>query len=311
MVKRGIDRICISVSDMEESLAFFRDHTGMSVCADLALSPEKMQKFWNLPEGTTARAVGLKKDGQPSVLELVEFRPNTGKNIRDAAAIFDYGIYDIAFIVKDLDTTYNDLLAKGFTFIAPPKTYTPPWFPVEVKEAILIGPGGIPVAHLEMVGSPMGALKEDYGMIGDSAQVVENIDKALRFYKDILGLDLIADEKLPRGLVDDVLALPPDTDLRMAFLNRKGCNNPVVEFLEFSTKGSYVSSAGGPPNCGIFMISFETDDLAALAEKLRKERIAFLSGPMRMEIPCFGKADTILVEAPGRVMVELFERHKQ
>ena len=103
MVKRGIDRICISVGDMEESLAFFRDHAGMNVCADLELNPESIQKLWDLPEGTTARAVGLTKDGQPSVLELIEFRPNSGKCIRNGASIFDYCIYDIAFMVKDLD----------------------------------------------------------------------------------------------------------------------------------------------------------------------------------------------------------------
>ena len=59
------------------------------------------------------------------------------------------------------------------------------------------------------------------------------------------------------------------------------------------------------------MISFETDDLAGLNEKLRKGKVTFLSGPMEMEIPCFGMVDTMLVEAPGRVMVELFERHGQ
>jgi catechol 2,3-dioxygenase-like lactoylglutathione lyase family enzyme len=308
MIKRGIDRICVSVSDIDESLAFFRDYVGMTVCADQTLAPQNIQKFWDLPEGTSARSVSLQKDFQQSILELIEFQPNSGKNIRDNATIFDYGIYDIAFIVRDLDKTYEDLIAKGYKFIAPPKKYALSWFPFEVKEAILIGPGKIPIAHLEKINSPGGKINEDYGLIADSAQVVNNIEETLRFYRDILGLELIADEKLPRGLVDEVLALPSGTDLRMAFLNKQGSQNPVIEFLEFSTKGKTLTSTANPLNFGLFMISFEVTDLSGLIIKLQDEKIKFLSKPMKMEIPCYGKVRSLLIETPNKAMIELFER---
>ena len=308
MIKRGIDRICISVGNIDESLTFFRDYVGMTICADQTLPSHNIQKFWNLPEGTVARSVSLQKNSQPSILELIEFQPNSGKNIRDGSTIFDYGIYDIAFIVRDLDKTYEDLIAKGYEFIAPPKNYTPPWFPLEVKEAILIGPGKIPIAHLEMVNSPEKKPKEDYGLLADSAQVVNNIEETLRLYRDILGLDLIADQKLPRGLVDKVLALPKGTDLRMAFLNKQGSQNPVIEFLEFSTKGKPLTSIANPLNFGLFMVSFEVTDLSGLIIKLQDEKIKLLSKPMKMEIPYYGKVRSLLIESPNRAMIELFER---
>jgi len=308
MIKRGIDRICVSVSDIDESLAFFRDYVGMTVCADQILAPQNIQKFWNLPEDTRARSISLKKDSQLSILELIEFQPNSGKSIRNGSTIFDYGIYDIAFIVRDLDKTYEDLIAKGYKFIAPPQKYALPWFPLEIKEAILIGPDKVPIAHLEKINAPGENLKEDYGVLADSAQVVDNIEEELQFYRDILDLDLIADQNLPRGLVDEVLALPKGTDLRMAFLNKQGSQNPVIEFLEFSTKGKTLTSIANPLNFGLFMVSFEVADLSGLIKKLQNEKIRFLSKPIKMEIPYYGKVRTLLIESPNRAMVELFER---
>jgi catechol 2,3-dioxygenase-like lactoylglutathione lyase family enzyme len=307
MIKRGIDRICISVGNIDESLTFFRDYVGMTICADQTLPSHNIQKFWNLPEGTSARSVALKKNSQPSILELIEFQPNSGKSIRDNATIFDYGIYDIAFIVRDLDKTYEDLISKGYEFIAQPKKYKPPWFPLEVKEAILIGPDHILIAHLELVGTPEKKLPDKYGLLADSAQVVDNIDAAIKFYKDILGLDLIGNEQLPKGLVNEVLAIPPETDLNMAFLNKKDSQNPVLEFLQFTTAGKDMSQTAKPENFGIFMISFEVTDLSGLIIKLKDEKIRFLSKPMKMEIPYYGKVRTLLIEAPNRAMVELFE----
>ena len=42
MVTSGIDRIYISVRDMDESLAFYRDIVGMAIVADQGLDSEKI-----------------------------------------------------------------------------------------------------------------------------------------------------------------------------------------------------------------------------------------------------------------------------
>jgi catechol 2,3-dioxygenase-like lactoylglutathione lyase family enzyme len=145
-------------------------------------------------------------------------------------------------------------------------------------------------------------------MIVDSAQMVEDIDEAIRFYRDILGLKLEGDYKLPRGLVDEVLVLPPETDVRMAFFNKEGSKAPLVEFLEYSLKGKSLAPVAKPPNLGIFMISFETDDLSGLMEKFNEEKIKILTGPVEMELAPHGKIQTIIAEGPGKVMVEFYEK---
>jgi len=308
MITSGIERILISVKDMDESLAFYKDWVGLKIVADQTLDSKKIEQLWNLSSETKARAVFLKNEEQSTTLELIEFQPHSGRMIRKEAKPWDYGIYGIAFLVRDLDETYNDLIGKGFTFVSPPVPYLPEWVPFEVKEAILIGPNEMPISHIEIVGPQKPELKGDYGKIIDSAQIVEDIDEVIRFYRNILGHTLQGDYKLPRGLVDDVLTLPSGTDSRIAFFNKEGSEGPLVEFLELSLKGKSLASIAKPPNLGIFSISFETDELSGLIEKFNTEKIKIISGPVEMEISPHGKINTIFVEGPSKVMIEFFEK---
>jgi len=311
MITTGIERILISVRDMDESLAFYRDEVGMQVVADQNLDPEKIQKLWNLSKGTKARAVFVKNEEQSTLLELIEFQPHSGKTIREGANSWDYGIYDIAFLVKDLDKTHRDLLSTGFKFFSPPIPYRPrpSWVPFDATEAILIGPNEMPIALIELSGPGKPEVKKgDYGMIVDSAQMVEDMEEVIRFYRDILGLILQGDYKLPRGMVDGVLKLPPGTDSRIAFFNKEGSTGPAVEFLEYSLKGKHLAPVAKPPNLGIFSISFETDDLSGLMEKFKKEKVSIISGPVKMELAPHGQINTVIGEGPSKVMVEIFEK---
>jgi catechol 2,3-dioxygenase-like lactoylglutathione lyase family enzyme len=308
MITTGIERIVVSVKDMNESLSFYRDWVGMQVVGDQNLDQIAIKQLWDLPEGTKARAVFLKNEEQPTLLELIEFQPNSGRAITEGAKPWDYGIYDIAFQVKDLDKTHKDLVAKGFSFVSPPIFYSPGWVPFDVKETILIGPNEMPIAHIEILSSPKPELKADYGKLVDSAQIAENMDDVIRFYRDILGLKLEGDYNLPQGLVDEVLTLPPGTDARIAFFNKEGSNTPVVEFLTYSLKGKSLAPVAKPPNIGIFMISFETADLSGLIDKLTSEKVAIISGPVEMELAPHGKIKSIIAEGPNGSMVEFYEK---
>ena len=142
----------------------------------------------------------------------------------------------------------------------------------------------------------------------DCAQIVEDMDEVIRFYGDILGLTLTGDHKMPGGLLEEILPLPPGIDVRIAMFNKKGSKSPVVECIEFSRKGKSFTSVAKPPNLGIFMISFETDDLSGLMERFERNDIRVISGPVEMEIVTHGKIKTIIAEGPSKVSIEFFEK---
>ena len=308
MIKNGIARILISVRDMSESLAFYRDILQMSVVADTPVDSGGLEQLWSLPQGTTGRAVCLKNDEQTTLLELIEFKPHSGRFIRTGAHTHDYGLFTIAFRAKDVDAAYHDFKQRGYPFICPPITYTPDWVPVTVKEAIMVGPNQTPIALIERVSEPIPMIKGDFGIMLDASQLVEDVEAVAQFYVDILGLSKGFDQVLPQGMIDDILNLPTGTESRMMFIAQSGSNAPMLEFIQCSVKGEYLADVAKPPNLGLFAIGFETDDLSALIEKFQTHAVKILSGPVNISTDSREPVRAIAVEAPNRVNLQFFEQ---
>jgi len=306
MAAGPIDRVFISVSSLDASLAVYRDWAGMKVRAEQDLSPEEVQHLFKLPARTEARAVALGNETQTTLLELIEFRPHSGIPIRRKANEWDYGIYDIAFAVEGLEAIHRGLKAKGFSFLSNPVTYNP--FGTKVREAILIGPDNVHAAHIERIPEPDTAMPARYLRMADSAQFVENVDEAIAFYRDLLGLTVLVNQAMPTGMVDEIIGVPRGTDATMVFMNKKGASAPVVEFLQLSVKGKSLARIARPPNLGVFMLSFQVDNLDATLEALNQREYHILSGPIELGTKVHGKIRALTVEAPAGVMVELFEK---
>ena len=119
MATSGMDRMFISVSNLADSLAFYHDWIGMHVVAEGELEAAEIQGLYGLPEGTRALSALLKNELRDTMLQLIEFNSHSGKVIREATDNWDYGIYCITFLVRDLDKVYRELTTKGFHFVSP------------------------------------------------------------------------------------------------------------------------------------------------------------------------------------------------
>jgi len=307
MAAKGMDSIYISVGNMAESLAFYRDWIGMEIVADEQLIPAEVSALWNLSQVTAARQVSLKSKQQSTLLKLIEFSPNTGKTIQENAKPWDYRIYCLSFLVKDIDVVHRGMTAQGFTAISAPVQYQVDGIvPYGVKETIILGPDKVPIDHFQRMSNDKYEDAGNYVKFAYSGQRVKSVDEAQRFYVDILGLDLLFARAASQGLADAMLGLPPDSEVKATVCGRRGENSLNVEFLEFTIKGKPLVAR--PPDLGLFMISFEVDNLSAFIEKLKKARIKILSGPVKLHTKGCGEISAITVEGPDQTLVELFER---
>ena len=307
MIKNGVERILISVSDLNESVEFYQDILQMSVVAEYSLDSNTIQQLWNLPPQTTARAVCLKNYEQTTLLELIEFQPQSERFIRSGGNTTDYGLFTIAFRAKNVDAAYENLKQKGYQFICPPITYTPSWVPVTVKEAIIVAPNETAIALIERVSEPIPEIKGDFGIMLDTSQVVSDIEEVTKFYVDILGLNKVFDQVLPIGMIDNILNLPEGTESRMAFVNQTGSNNAALEFIQCSVKGKSLADVAKPPYLGLFAIAFAVDNLTALMQKLQDNNIKILSEPVEMSISERDQTKAIMIKAPNGVNLQFFE----
>ncbi len=116
---QGVHHTCITVSDLERSIAFYRDVLGLELV--MTEESERSQDDRSKSLGVAGAKVKLAilRAGNAQV-ELIEYvtargRPYDRNNN-------DIGAMHIAFQVDDIEATYQRLLAHGVRFTSPPAT---------------------------------------------------------------------------------------------------------------------------------------------------------------------------------------------
>lgn len=305
---RGVHSIAVSVSSIEKNLEFYRDYAGMRVVNDEELGADWVRRLWRLPPDTIARQVTLKNDMRETFLDLIEFRPNTGRPIREGAKAWDYGVYCFTFLVRDVDVIYRELGVRGYRFVSEPVQYQPNWVSWPVREVTLIGPDGVLIDNFMRVNKEKYSATNNIIRLDHSAWMVDDHQRVKDFFGGVLGLDLMGEMAVPDGLIDDIINLPGGHHVRTCFFGKKDENSITIEFLNISLKGRYIGEAARPPNLGIFQYSFEVDQLADILERCRKLNFPVLSGPLDGETKQQGRFKAITVEGPTGVMIEVFQR---
>lgn len=122
-----IDHTCLTVSDMDRSIAFYRDIVGMR----LAFDSKAAGIEFSGPEAD--RVMGCPSEGQRVVfmtlgdsrLQLVQFFPG-GKPLVDNRAS-DIGSVHLCFKTEDIHMVYEKFTSLGVTFHCPPQHIGPGW----------------------------------------------------------------------------------------------------------------------------------------------------------------------------------------
>ena len=128
------------VSDMERSLAYYRDLLGLSIERDQVLEGDFISEVVGYPDARL-HIVYLGIGDQRHSVELIQYLNPAG----DAAALperHQVGASHLGIIVDDLDAFYADLSAKGARFVSPPATRPNPVYPAASKGCYMQDPDG-------------------------------------------------------------------------------------------------------------------------------------------------------------------------
>ncbi|MGE0822737.1 MAG: VOC family protein [Candidatus Binatia bacterium] len=138
-----IHHVAIAVSDMERSIAFYRDILGFRKTLDMPLDSPSLDRLLRMHPGTTGRSVILQQ-GMSTVgeVELVQFSPapTTPTPAKGAGGL---GAFLLSFAVKDeeLDDVYQRLLKKGIACYSEPQVLELPGYGA-TRAVILEDPDG-------------------------------------------------------------------------------------------------------------------------------------------------------------------------
>lgn len=300
----GIKRICVSVSELEKSLAFFTGEMELTEVCRGRLDEQTVAAVYGLGSSAAEYAM-LKNEEQPTLLQLICFTNTPKRPIREGRPSWDFGYYDVAFRAKDNSWAYEHFRDLGFDYYCPPTRYVADWINLDVLEGVLKGPDAMPMALIERLKEPIPRFEGMFSIFTDVAQTVASGEEAARFYEGVLGLSKVFDEELPDGLVDDIVGVTHGTHTRMLMF--AGGNTPITECLEYSLKGRPMSDVAKPENVGVFATAYETEDLDALLERCAAAGFETAVPPLRLRLEPYGEIRLARVIGPSGMSVELFQ----
>ncbi len=136
---------------------------------------------------------------------------------------------------------------------------------------------------------------------------VSNVDRALGFYRDLLGLRVIADSTVTESEVAELLGLD-SVQLRIADLDSG--DGRIVELIEYlQPKGRRIAYESYDPATA--HVAFTVDDLAAVHARLTNAGATVVSRrPITISEPggAFDGAICLYVRDPDGAILELVQR---
>jgi catechol 2,3-dioxygenase-like lactoylglutathione lyase family enzyme len=112
----------VAVSDIERSLAFYRDFLGFNVVADVHESFSGKVDEVTRTAGARVRSCLLSAGGEgEGMIELFETLTPRGRSLPFAALWGDFGHLQVAFNCDDVERTAGDLLEAGADLLCSPK----------------------------------------------------------------------------------------------------------------------------------------------------------------------------------------------
>jgi catechol 2,3-dioxygenase-like lactoylglutathione lyase family enzyme len=122
----GIFHTGITVSDLDRSVAFYRDLLGLELVTQWESSQPYLRTVVGFPDAELRIAL-LRLPGRPAGpsghhLELLEYRQPRG--VRGDPATCNPGNAHVAFLVEDLEATYRELSIRGVRFKSAPVEIT-------------------------------------------------------------------------------------------------------------------------------------------------------------------------------------------
>lgn len=119
---KAIIHVGITVSNMERSLAFYRDILGLNFQGELFMEGEATEKLFR-KKGCKAKVAYL--NGSDNLVappvELIQFLPLVNKNTN--ANLFTPSISEICFEVASLEKEYLRLKNAGVEFLSEPQDF--------------------------------------------------------------------------------------------------------------------------------------------------------------------------------------------
>jgi catechol 2,3-dioxygenase-like lactoylglutathione lyase family enzyme len=319
-VTKQLHTTTLCTTDLETIRAFYGDGLGLRIAGPVELDPAVRQvqrALWGIPEDVGWELYIMDRPAVPGTIQVrVLVLDRETPLIHTTWDPQEPGPFSMGFSTTDLETWDPELRGKGWESLMPLSRYRiprPDGTSYEIQETIFNAPDFMHSVTISRGdGMPqLGPVDPATGRGGPiySAQIIENSDDVLRFYVDVLGLELRSDRQFRSSGSKGALGVPDGTEFRFAIVYAHGATFGHLLFLDYQGRLGLPNPgiARRPPNRGMAMWSFPVRDMDEILGRLEAAGIERFSPPVEYESPSLGRHRSVTVLDPSGFMVELFQ----
>jgi len=307
----AVGPIEITVSDLDRSVKFFTEVLTFRKVSELETHGEAYERLQGVFGARVRQATLVLGDEQ---IQLTEYLAPRGKGRPEAQRSNDGWFQHIAIIVSDMDSAYARLRRFRVEHASTGPQTLPDWNPNAggISAFYFRDPDGHALEVLQFPkskGDPKWQRKDRLFLgIDHTAIVVDDTEKSLAFYRDVLGLT-VAGGAENWGAEQERLNNVFGAHLRITSLKAAG-GGPAIEFLE------YLAPKDGRPYPGDarandlihWQTALKTADAAGAAKVLRAARAPMVSNDV-VALPdrTLGYAKGLIVRDPDGHAMEVIQ----
>jgi catechol 2,3-dioxygenase-like lactoylglutathione lyase family enzyme len=308
VVVDSIAAVGFTVSDMDRSMAFYRDVLTFEPVSDVEVDGPEYDQLYGV-FGVRARVVRMKLGGQQ--IELTQFlAPPDARPIPVPSSSHDLWFQHVAVVVRDMEAAWAQLRRHHVRQISPRPQTIPLSNPAAagIKALKFRDPDGHNLELLwfpEEKGNPRWHQRGADLFLGidHTAMTVRSTESSLKFYRDLLGLTL-AGGTVNMGTEQEHLDSLPGARARVTGLSPK-TGPPGVEVLEYErpTAGRPLPSDSHATDLWHWQTTLVVPDAEVAAKALRGTTGFVSSSVIALPDQALGFRKGLLVRDPdGHVM---------
>ena len=142
--------------------------------------------------------------------------------------------------------------------------------------------------------------------IHHTSLVVSDMERSLRFYRDLLGMTVAIDTEMSGEMLDQEVALS-GAQARVVELNPGG-PAPFLELLQYySPLGKPFPADARCCDVGMPHIAFLVPDIQDMYQRLSKQGVRFTAPPQYVDAGAFQGCQTVYCYDPDGIVVELWQ----
>lgn len=321
-MRSSLSAAILSVSKLEDALAFYRDIMGMDCSAQFTVRGDAFVRHWNLAPNSTARAV-LLSNGESAVgrLLLMEFdTPNRARVCPPNGRTYR-GFWNLNFYVDDLHALVPKLKERNVKLWRDTINYNTAGMGGSWLESVAEGPDGIAIAIFQLLNNKESSTieavrtktqnrtKTGFSEVGTTSHCVHDYDKARGFYEKVLGMRSLVDEVVDSPELNKLNGRPENGRTRWGLMAGDNMYGKVMVSAPQNYDVPERVHLAAPPNVGYIAQSFEVDDLDAAYQGCIDSGAEIFSPPLILNYPGLGPRRAMVCRNPGSGgLTELVQR---